>query len=241
LAKRALFFTYLSFNFTEEFWTLRNVDGIKMPDVPIYVLTSNYTFSGAEEFAYDLQNQKRAVIVGEVTGGGANPGQMMSVNSSFIAFIPNGRAINPVTKTNWEGTGVTPDIEIAAPKALYEAQILALQKISESTKDEKEKKHYQWLTESVQGVMNARILDEASLKSYAGTYGPRTIIYEEGSLYYKRGSGPEFMLTYMSDDTFMFNDIEYFRIKFERDSAGNITGITGIYDDGHTDSSPKTN
>jgi C-terminal processing protease CtpA/Prc len=226
---------------TDEFWTLSKVDGKKMPDVPVYVLTSNYSFSGAEEFAYDLKNLKRGVIVGEVTGGGANPGQMMYVNSNFVMFVPRGRAINPITKTNWEGTGVQPDVEVPAPKALEQAQVLALQKISENTKDEKQKKHYQWLIESLQGLMNSIVIDAAAMKSYAGTYGERTITYEDGNLYYQRKGGAKFQITPMSNDTFMFKDIEYFRIKFEKDSNGNVTGITGIYDDGHIDSSPKTN
>jgi len=76
---------------------------------PVYVLTSVRTFSGGEEFVYDLQTQKRARLIGAVTGGGANPGGTRPLNARFGIFIPGGRAVNPVTRTNWEGTGVTPD------------------------------------------------------------------------------------------------------------------------------------
>lgn len=224
---------------TEEFWTLRKVDGKKMPDVPVYVLTSNYTFSGAEEFTYDLKNQKRATIIGEVTGGGANPGGTMAINDNFIMFVPRGRAISPVTNTNWEGTGVTPDVQIASTKALEKAQILALQKISEKVKDENQKKHYQWMIESLEGTLNASAIDDATMKSYTGSYGERTITIENGNLYYQRKGRQKFQMTPMSADTFMFKEIDYFRIKFEKDSNGNVTGITGIYDDGHTDNNPK--
>jgi hypothetical protein len=79
---------------------------------PVYVLTSGRTFSGGEEFVYDLQTQKRARTVGAVTGGGANPGGTRRLNPRFAIFIPGGRAVNPITKTNWEGTGVKPDIVI---------------------------------------------------------------------------------------------------------------------------------
>ncbi len=61
-------------NVTREFWTLDEVGGIKMPDVPLFVITSSRTFSGAEEFSYNMQTQKRATLVGQTTGGGANPG-----------------------------------------------------------------------------------------------------------------------------------------------------------------------
>ena len=106
---------------TDEFWTLDKVNGKKRPDVPVFVLTSHFTFSGAEEFTYNLQTQKRATIIGEITGGGANPGEMFDVNSKLGIFIPKGKAINPITKTNWEGVGVKPDIEVRQEDALETA------------------------------------------------------------------------------------------------------------------------
>lgn len=109
----------------EEFWTNEKVDGVKMSDVPLFVLTSNYTFSGGEEFAYNVQTQKRGLIIGEVTGGGANPGGMFPAGNGIAVFIPLGRAINPITKTNWEGVGVKPDIETSADEALEKAIALA--------------------------------------------------------------------------------------------------------------------
>jgi hypothetical protein len=85
---------------------------------PVYVLTSAHTFSGGEECAYDLQALKRATLVGETTGGGANPGHAVVLGGGFLAFIPTGRAINPVTKTNWEHVGVKPDVPVPAAEAL---------------------------------------------------------------------------------------------------------------------------
>ena len=85
---------------TDEFWTLKEVAGKRYTGKDVYVLTSNYTFSGAEEFSYNLKNLKRATIVGETTGGGAHPGGFNRLHQHFGAFIPTGRAINPITKTN---------------------------------------------------------------------------------------------------------------------------------------------
>jgi len=92
------------------------------------VLTSKRTFSGAEEFTYNLKNLKRATIIGETTGGGAHPGGVFRINEHFGMFVPTGRAISPITKTNWEGTGVTPDISVPADQALLVARSMALKK-----------------------------------------------------------------------------------------------------------------
>jgi len=115
-------------NETKEFWTNPKVAGKKFLDKQIYVLTSNRTFSGAEEFSNNLKVLKRATIVGETTGGGANPGGMFRLTEHFGIFIPTGRAINPVTKTNWEGTGVEPDVKVPQDQALKTAYSLALNK-----------------------------------------------------------------------------------------------------------------
>ncbi|MDI1449795.1 S41 family peptidase [Polyangium sp. 6x1] len=115
-------------NETRQFWTSPSVPGKRYLGKDVYVLTSKRTGSGAEEFAYDLQTQKRAVIIGETTWGGANPGEFLRLGDHLAAFVPSGRAINPITRTNWEGTGVSPDIAVPAEDALRVAQVRALQK-----------------------------------------------------------------------------------------------------------------
>ncbi|WP_332848797.1 S41 family peptidase [Massilia sp. S19_KUP03_FR1] len=117
-------------NRTEQFWTEPTVPGKRYGQTkPLYVLTSPRTFSGGEEFSYDMQQLKRATRVGETTGGGANPGQVRPLSPYFGAFIPNGRAINPITQTSWEGTGVVPEIKVAADDALATAQRLATERL----------------------------------------------------------------------------------------------------------------
>jgi C-terminal processing protease CtpA/Prc len=130
-------------NRTEEFWTRKEVAGKRYLNKDVYVLTSNRTFSGAEEFSYNLKNLKRATIVGETTGGGAHPGGGRRLNEHFMMFIPTGRAINPITKTNWEGTGVKPDVEAPAEQALHVARLLALRKQHANIKDAETKEAVQ--------------------------------------------------------------------------------------------------
>jgi hypothetical protein len=112
-------------NETRQFWTDAHVQGKWLGSAPAFVLTSSRTFSGGEEFAYDLQTQKRATIVGETTGGGAHPVRAEKIDDRFLIAVPFARAINPITKTNWEGTGVTPDVGVPEADALTTAQKLA--------------------------------------------------------------------------------------------------------------------
>jgi len=108
-----------------QYWTLPYVPGNRLADTPAFVLTSQNTFSGAEEFSYNLKNLKRATLVGETTGGGAHPVDGHRIDDHFMIGVPFARAINPVSKTNWEGTGVAPDVPAKASEALEVAEKLA--------------------------------------------------------------------------------------------------------------------
>jgi hypothetical protein len=115
---------------TQQYWTLPYVPGKHIDDKPAYVLTSKETFSGAEEFSYNLKNLKRATIVGETTGGGAHPVSAHRIDDHFMIGVPFAKAINPISKTNWEGTGVEPDVKVPAADALTTAQKLAAEKLA---------------------------------------------------------------------------------------------------------------
>lgn len=144
---------------TDEFWTKPEKASLKFPDKSIYVLTSNRTFSGAEEFSYNLKNLKRATIVGETTGGGAHPGGTFRLTDHFGVFIPTGRAINPISRTNWEGTGVEPDVKVPKEEALKTAYLMALKKSLEKASDEEMKNALKQLIEQ-----NRKELDEMKSK-----------------------------------------------------------------------------
>lgn len=116
---------------TTETWTSEKIAGTRFDkNLPVYVLTSSRTFSAAEEFTYNLKNLKRATIVGETTGGGAHPVTFVPLGKRFNMSLPYARAINPITKTNWEGVGVEPDIKTSPEKALDTAIADALKKIA---------------------------------------------------------------------------------------------------------------
>jgi C-terminal processing protease CtpA/Prc len=92
-----------------------------LKNVPIAVLTSSKTFSAGEEFAYNLKQLGRAIIVGETTAGGANPWSPVSLPYGLEFCIPNCEAVNPISKTNWEKKGVEPDVKVSGEMALTEA------------------------------------------------------------------------------------------------------------------------
>lgn len=123
------------------FHTSETVDGQKYGESkPVYILTSNRTFSAAEEFTYNLKNLKRAVIVGETTGGGAHPGGVRRITDHFGIWLPTGRAINPITGKNWEGVGIAPDIAVDPADALRAAHLDALKKIRATATDPEHRK-----------------------------------------------------------------------------------------------------
>lgn len=116
---------------TQQYWTLPYVPGKHYGDKPVYVLTSRDTFSGGEAFAQYVQARRRGIVVGEKTDGGAHPGAFYRLHTHFEAFIPVGRAIDPATGGNWEGSGVTPDVAVPAEQALATAYRRALAAVVE--------------------------------------------------------------------------------------------------------------
>ncbi len=127
-------------NVTNDFWTKPEKANVKFEGKDVYILTSKRTFSAAEEFSYNLKNLKRATIVGETTGGGAHPGGIFRLAKHFSVFISTGRAISPITKTNWEGTGVEPHVKVSKEKALDTAHVIALEKALKNIDDPRMKK-----------------------------------------------------------------------------------------------------
>lgn len=133
-------------NKTQEFWTLDEVGGPKMEDVPLFIITSERTFSGAEEFSYNMQTQKRGTLVGQTTGGGANPGRSMRIDDHLSVFIPTGKAVNPITKTNWEGVGVIPEV-VTTPEDAFDKTVGLAQKAAEAFRAQRNEKFNQLFTD----------------------------------------------------------------------------------------------
>jgi hypothetical protein len=223
---------------TENYWTLPYVPGDRAVKADLYVLTSARTFSGAEEFSYNLQNLKRATIIGETTGGGAHPTRPMIVQKDFILRVPFARAINPVSKTNWEGTGVKPDIAVPGAEAFDKAYALAVEKLVAKTTEPEKKAEYGWILAGIQARQNPPRLDPMVLKTYAGVYGERKVTFENGQLFYQR-TGPKYRLMPLTATLFALDGLDSFRIEFVI-KDGRAVELTGLYDNGERQPSPRT-
>lgn len=225
---------------THQFWTQASVQGPRMTDVDLYVLTSSYTFSGAEEFTYNLKNMERATIIGDTTGGGAHPIEVKPFQNLNIGMsLPFGRAVNPVTGTNWEGTGIAPHIAVPQEQALNVAHLEALKKLEQKTDDPDRKAQFKWAIEGKNVKLNPVTVEVSKLQKYTGQFGPRKFWVEDGTLYYQREDRPKYALIPMGDHRFMLDGLDYFRIQFVADASGEFNEVIGQYDSGRTDGNKR--
>ncbi|MFN2239489.1 MAG: S41 family peptidase [Thermoanaerobaculia bacterium] len=223
---------------TEQYWTLPHVSGRRMPKTPLWVLTSERTFSGAEEFSYNVRMLGRARLVGEASGGGANPGDFMDLPGGLGVFMPTGRAINPISRTNWEGTGVEPHVKVAAAEALGVAHLEALRAL-QANAGGSERAELEWEIAGIEFKPGNVRLDDAARSRYVGAYGERRVSLRDGELYYQREGRPVLRLVPMTETLFAVEGLDYFRVRFERGSDGATTKLVGIYADGTSDESPR--
>jgi hypothetical protein len=224
---------------TEQYWTQAWVPGARKTGVPVFVLTSRRTFSAAEEFTYNLKNLKRATIVGETTGGGAHPVSEHRVEGHPVVMtLPFGRAINPITGTNWEGTGVAPDVAVPAAEALVTAHGRALGAIADGATDPEVQQAARFARVVVEGRGRAVTLSPAQTNAFVGTYGPRKITLENGALWYQRGNGAKHRLQAIGDDRFLVGELDDFLLRFER-QGDRVTRIVGLYADGREEGNDR--
>ena len=207
-----------------KFYTEKDIDGIRHPDIPVYVLTSSGTFSAGEAFAYDLQAQKRAKIIGEISGGGAHATAAFDIGNGFMIRIPVTKITNAVTHSDWEGVGVKPDIKCIQYEALDLAYITALKEVASKTNDKNEKKLLLRLLNKQQMEEAKFIKANEKLKEYGGNYGIRKIIYSKGRIYYQRENEPLIPMEVSGKDLFVWGDNRT-TIRYTRNKGGEITGF----------------
>jgi hypothetical protein len=215
----------------EQGWTAAYVPGKRMPNVPLYILTSTATFSAAEAFTTDLQARKRAVVVGERTRGGGHPITVEPLKGLHLyVSIPTGNTINTVTGKSFETIGITPDIPAPWERALETAYDEALKQLRTRTTDKDRLFELNWYIEANNTIAHPFPVDAKTMKKYVGTYGERTITFESGALFCQRQGRPRYRLIPMSADTFTLENKDM-RVKFNPADAGGMA-MTCLWSDG---------
>jgi hypothetical protein len=205
-----------------------------MADMPVYVLVSGRTASGAEEFSYNLRNLERATLVGETTAGGAHLTEPVPVPELGITvMVPFGRAVNPVSNDNWEGKGVEPHIRVDAAAAFEVARAEAIKALIEKEEDPEKRRVLQFELEGIEapGSGGALALAAAALEEYAGDYDRARIWIEDGALYTQPPGSAKCRLIPLRKDLFNLENREE-RVQFSRDEAGNIQALHIVFPDG---------
>jgi C-terminal processing protease CtpA/Prc len=208
-------------------WTSAYMPGRKLVDADLYILISHYTASGGEAFSYSMKHAGRAVLIGETTIGAAHMAEFYDFPKIGLrALIPIARAINPVTKTNWEGTGVAPDIEVPSENALVVAHREALKGILERTSDEELRSKLSWHLIAIEAQTEPVILTPENMLTYTGEYaGERAILVKNGALYWRYVDGTESKMIAYTENLFGFDDTDEYRLAIIRDDNGLVTGF----------------
>jgi len=200
--------------------------------MPVYILTSHNTFSGAEDFSYGMQKANRAIIVGETTGGGAHPQMPFSVGQGFVISIPYARSLNPVTKTDWEGTGVIPDVNEKAQNALLTAQELIFKNQMLTVKDEKEKHKSEFYLNTLLFKSDSKNPPLKALSQLTGTYPDVTIYVEKDKLLCRNNDDHNISeLKQITNNRFKIDNNAH--IEFFKNNSGQFSSIKIYLSDGN--------
>ncbi|MEO6302785.1 MAG: S41 family peptidase [Bacteroidia bacterium] len=230
-----------STNTISEIWTNPDTSQINLTKMPLYILVGGNTASASEEFCYDLQNLHRATVVGTKTGGAAHPTMELDASNGFVLYNPYARAINPVTKTNWEGVGIIPEIICPKEIALETAHLKILEDLSTTIKDPFELFDLNWYLDIVKCSYHPVIVDTLTLKKYAGIFGERTITFENGKLFYQRVNKPKFEMEFITKNLMKAKNNTYFKIELIEDEKGNVNDLKAYYQDKRIETAKRNN
>ena len=212
---------------TQQIWTLPYVPGRRLPRVPVYVLTSRRTFSGGEDFAYTMKHHGRATIIGQRTGGGAHPIETIALSNGFIITMPNEYPIHPVTGTNWEGTGVDPDIPVPQGVALQTAHLHALESLIRNCESGEDAHRLKWQQQRVEAIYHPFDIDHQTLAKYTGEYRDYEVkLMDKGLVLIERSNQAEWSMIAINENTFTADDD--YNARFDVDETGKATAIIWI-------------
>lgn len=214
----------------EESRVIGRLPAARLVGKPLYVLIDGGTGSAAEEFVDHVRQFKLGTLVGRTTAGAANNDTLFPVAPGFIVSISTGRPVHGVSKTNWEGVGVAPDVESPAPTALDRAEVVALQGLA-SRADRPRRDEYEWAMVAAEARLNPQGLSAEQLQQYVGQYGIRKIRFERSVLVFQREDREPTVLLPLAPDLFQFSNSPAMRLRFRR-RDGRVSGFEMFTRDG---------
>lgn len=226
-------------NVTVKEFTLAKLPGKRMPDTPLYILTSSETGSAAERFAFIMQQRKRATLIGEKTSGAGYGNKEYPIGDGFVFYVSVFSNFDGRTKSDWQGKGIEPDINVPADKALGVAHLEAIKTLAAKATNETKKRQLSWLIPLLDFETNgAKKVSLTLLEKYAGKYKPEIIVALEGDqLYFTGASGNKRKLFALADDCFLIEDSSVpsenqARVKFFKNENGDISELQLVISDG---------
>jgi retinol-binding protein 3 len=229
-------YSRLTDSWTEQ-WVGKNPEkknGIYL-QMPVFILTSNRTYSAAEGLAYTLQNLKNAKIAGDTTRGSAHVTRSFALGNGFVGFIPYGRIENTLTKTDWEGTGMIPDFPVKEETALLKAQEEIYKLKLKKTQDSTEVRSIQWLLNDLKAKTSAIKIDSEKLADYTGQFEEFLFTSENGELYCKNTHQKDKTDKLTSITETLFRIDSQTQVEFIKDSQGKFSSIKLYWNDGWVD------
>ncbi|HCN51178.1 MAG TPA: hypothetical protein DIT10_19140 [Chryseobacterium sp.] len=232
-----------SFNRIKNIWTdnyvesLQNTKGLRMK-MPVYLLTGKKTFSAAEGFAYTLQTLYGARVIGSTTSGGAHLTRSFSLGKGFVGFIPYLRSENEKTHTDWEGTGIIPDLQTDTPLLTAQNEILKNKlKVANSN----EKAQIQWLINYNQSQMTNSKVNSSQLDKYIGHFAEFEITKQDNQLYFRdinQKNKLAFPMIGISQTLFQVE--RDYQLEFVHESNGQYQSIIMSWSDGYSEKIDRT-
>jgi retinol-binding protein 3 len=224
-----------SFNRIENKWTdeyVKNSNDLVL-NMPIYLLTSHRTFSAAESFAYNLQNLKNAVIIGENTRGGAHLTRSFSLGNGFVGFIPYMRGENVITQTDWEGTGVIPTFRVDEEYSLAIAKTKILEAKLSKVKSDDEKRQINYLINYFKSKSTNFESDLSVISSFLGEYEYFEVTLKDNQLHFMDKKNHQIPIKATAITNTLYQIGDDYQIEFVIGEKGICTAFKMYWDDGY--------
>ncbi len=209
------------------------VPGKRLTGIPVYLLTSSRTASAAEAFVSIVKSLNRDVIsVGQRTAGAENPVGMLALDAQFVLKIPCYRKIYFGDRPGWEGTGLTPDVEVSSDRSLETAHLHALHELQRRLTDTVAQAKIRWAIDGYEALLEPKTIGLEILRSYAGRYYKASVVLEGQNLFVQFDDQPRKRLIPISSDYYLIEARDDLRLRFVGE-RGRITALERIYSDGY--------